>query len=146
MLILKFPGAENIDFREHLESLAQAFARLSDIYTMPVVINSHPRSRARMELFGLDTTNKICVFMEPFGFFDFITFEKNAFCILADSGTVQEECAIFGVPNVTICDVTERPEKLECGSKMLSGADTKAVVSCMKTVPELNAPWKAPAE
>jgi UDP-N-acetylglucosamine 2-epimerase (non-hydrolysing) len=40
--------------------------------------------------------------MEPFGFFDFIKLEKSAFCLLSDSGTVQEEACIFGVPNVTI--------------------------------------------
>ena len=55
-------------------------------------------------------------------FFSFVNLEKNAFMVLTDSGTVQEECAIFGVPNVTVRDVTERPETIECGSNIIGGA------------------------
>ena len=51
-----------------------------------------------------------CGSWSRFGFFDFVALERQAFCVLSDSGTVQEECAIFGVPNVTLRDVTERPE------------------------------------
>jgi UDP-N-acetylglucosamine 2-epimerase (non-hydrolysing) len=58
--------------------------------------------------------------IEPQGFFDFVALEKQAKCVLSDSGTVQEECCIFGVPNVTLRDVTERPETVEVGSNMLS--------------------------
>lgn len=84
--------------------------------------------------------------MEPFGFFDFITMEKKAFCVLSDSGTVQEECAIFGVPNVTIRDVTERPETLECGSGALSGADPELLPLLVKLTTGAAAPWVPPVE
>ena len=47
------------------------------------------------------------------GFFDFVTLERPPICVLSDSGTVQEECCIFGVPNVTLRDVTERAETVE---------------------------------
>jgi UDP-N-acetylglucosamine 2-epimerase (non-hydrolysing) len=59
----------------------------------------------------------------PPGLFDFIKLEKNAKCVLTDSGTVQEECCIFNIANLTIRDVTERPETIECGSNMVSGSD-----------------------
>ena len=84
--------------------------------------------------------------MPPFGFFEFISLERNVLCVLSDSGTVQEECAIFGVPNVTIRDVTERPETLECGSNMLSGAEVETVLQCARTVLELRGKWSAPRE
>ncbi|MEM5789617.1 MAG: UDP-N-acetylglucosamine 2-epimerase, partial [Syntrophobacteraceae bacterium] len=81
-----------------------------------------------------------------FGFFDFISLEQQAFFVLSDSGTVQEECAIFGIPNVTIRDVTERPETLECGSNMLSGAEVESVVQSVKTVLTLKGKWQPPSE
>ncbi len=84
--------------------------------------------------------------MPPFGFFDFIVLERHALCVLSDSGTVQEECAIFNVPNVTIRDVTERPETLEHGSNILSGAETETVLHSVKTVLALNDRWLPPPE
>ena len=65
--------------------------------------------------------------VSPLGFFDFVKLQKNAFCHLSDSGTVQEESAIFGVPSVTIRDVTERPETQEYGSNLLSGPSFEAM-------------------
>ena len=63
-----------------------------------------------------------------------------------DSGTVQEECCIFGVPNVTLRDVTERPETVECGSNMLAGADPATILRCVETVTQLPADWPPPPE
>ena len=88
----------------------------------------------KMKQFGVETQRGDVRFLEPFGFFDFIALEKNACCILSDSGTVQEECAIFGFPNVTLRDVTERPETIECGSNILSGSEPDVIVSCVATV------------
>ena len=85
-------------------------------------------------------------FHEPFGFFDFIALEKNAFCVLSDSGTVQEECCIFRVANVTIRDVTERPETIECGSNMLSGADPEMIMQCVRVVLDQKCDWAVPRE
>jgi UDP-N-acetylglucosamine 2-epimerase (non-hydrolysing) len=99
-----------------------------------------------MRSYGIDVMNGRVHFLPPFGFFDFITLEKNAFCVLSDSGTVQEECSIFGVPTVTLRDVTERPETLECGSNMLSGADPEMILHCVRAVLALKGQWTAPPE
>jgi UDP-N-acetylglucosamine 2-epimerase (non-hydrolysing) len=72
--------------------------------------------------------------------------EREAFCVLSDSGTVQEECAIFGVPNVTLRDVTERPETLECGSGLLSGAEPGLIPILVKLATQASQPWAPPAE
>ena len=94
--------------------------------------------------------NKEIRFLPPFGFFDFIALEENARCVLSDSGTVQEECCIFRVPNVTLRDVTERPETIECGSNVLSGADPEAILRCVEAVlgqkPDWRIPWEYLAE
>jgi len=138
--------AENVDVEARLRSLAAAFDRLHAQYGIPVVVSTHPRTAGRLKSFGIAPSHAQVRFLDPFGFFDFIALERQARCVLTDSGTVQEECAIFGVPNVTIRDVTERPETIEHGSNMLSGACTDTVVRCVETVLQLTREWTPPPE
>ncbi len=137
---------ENVDVRERLSGVVTALDKLQKEYSVPIIVSTHPRSKKRMGEFGVLANNEKIRFMPPFGFFEFITLERNALCVLSDSGTVQEECAIFKVPNVTIRDVTERPETLECGSNILSGTDTDTVIGCVRTVLGLKGKWTAPRE
>lgn len=138
---------ENVDVEERLRSLIGALEQVQREYQLPVVCSTHPRTRARMQGFRLDPQAEGGIqFHDPFGLFDFVALEKNAFCVLSDSGTVQEECCIFGVPNVTIRDVTERPETVECGSNMLSGAEPETVLRCVRAVLDQRGGWVAPPE
>ena len=66
-------------------------------------------------------------FYEPFGFFDFVKLEQHAVCAITDSGTVQEECCLFGVPTVTIRQTTERPETIDCGSNVVCGLKAQRI-------------------
>ena len=84
--------------------------------------------------------------LEPLGFFDFVQLERHARGVLSDSGTVQEECCIFGVPNVTLRDVTERPETLECGSNIVVGSDPELAGAALAAAVRRAAPWRAPAD
>jgi UDP-N-acetylglucosamine 2-epimerase (non-hydrolysing) len=139
--------AENVDVEHRLRSLIGALEALQREYGLPIICSTHPRTRAVMERFRLDPeAHKQIRFCEPFGFFDFIALEQVAFCVLSDSGTVQEECAIFNVANVTIRDVTERPETIERGSNMLSGADPETVLRCVRAVLDRAGEWTAPPE
>jgi len=137
---------ENVDIEERLHSLVRALELLQAKYELPVICSTHPRTRARMERFQVDTKNSRVQFHEPFGFFDFIALERNAFCVLSDSGTVQEECCIFKVANVTIRDVTERPETIEAGSNILSGAGVEDIQRAVATVLDQKPDWHAPPE
>ncbi len=83
---------------------------------------------------------------DPWGLFDFVRLEKNAACVLTDSGTVQEECCIFKVANVTLRDVTERPETLEVGSNILSGANPESILRCVDLVFNRPKVWVPPPE
>ena len=111
-----------------------------------MIVSTHPHTRNKLESFGISLANPGIRFLEPFGFFDFITLEQKALCVLSDSGTVQEECAIFKIPNVTLRDVTERPETLECGSNILSGADATDILCCVDLVLSTPPDWNPPAE
>ena len=137
---------ENVDVEARLRSLTQALILLQKEYKMPVICSLHPRTKNRMQRYGVSSANKQIKFHAPFGFFDFIALEQNAFCVLSDSGTVQEECCIFRVANVTIRDVTERPETIECGSNMLSGADPDTILQCVRVVLDQKCNWSVPHE
>ena len=138
--------AENVDIESRLLSFVESLHILERTYQIPVIVSTHPRTRLRMEKFQVVVDNPRIRFLEPFGFFDFITLEREARCVLSDSGTVQEECAIFRVPSVTLRDVTERPETLEAGSNMLTGADAQGIVSMVNLVLSEGVDWTPPPE
>jgi len=138
--------AENVDVEERLRGLVDALTLLHREYGYPVVCSFHPRTRSKVEAFGVNIRKAGLRFVDPFGFFDFIRLEKAAFCLLSDSGTVQEEACLFGVPNVTIRDVTERPETVECGSNVLSGADPQTILRLVKMVTGRKGRWQPPVE
>jgi UDP-N-acetylglucosamine 2-epimerase (non-hydrolysing) len=138
--------AENVDIESRLRAIVDSFARLHVETGFPVVCSFHPRTRARVEGFGVDVAKEGLRFVEPFGLFDFVRLEKSAFCILTDSGTVQEEACIFGVPNVTLRDVTERPETIECGSNILAGTSPEAISRSVRMATSKGRRWVPPAE
>jgi UDP-N-acetylglucosamine 2-epimerase (non-hydrolysing) len=137
---------ENVDDPGRLASLVRVLDRVRAEHERPVVVSVHPRTRKRLEEGGLRPTDPDVRLIEPLGLPDFVRLERDAFCVLSDSGTVQEECCIFKVPNVTIRDTTERPETLECGSNMLSGVEPDAVLRCVKVVTQDPASWRVPGE
>jgi UDP-N-acetylglucosamine 2-epimerase (non-hydrolysing) len=145
-LLVTMHREENVDVEVRLRSLAEALSLLQKEYQMPIICSMHPRTMNRMQRFGVGIVNDGINLHAPFGLFDFITLEKNAYCVLSDSGTVQEECCIFGVANVTIRDVTERPETIECGSNMLSGCDPAIIQQCVRVVLDQKSKWMAPLE
>jgi UDP-N-acetylglucosamine 2-epimerase (non-hydrolysing) len=129
--------AENVDTPERLEKFLQAFRALHTQYGKPVIISTHPRLRDRLNKQQTSTDKRDGLyFLDPLGFFDFVHLQQQAFCVLSDSGTVQEEAAIFGIPNVTLRDVTERPETVECGSNILSGAEPAMIALAVKVALE----------
>ncbi|MBZ5524450.1 MAG: UDP-N-acetylglucosamine 2-epimerase (non-hydrolyzing) [Acidobacteriia bacterium] len=138
--------AENVDVEVRLRSLVEGLQRIHAEYQYPVICSLHPRTRAMVEAFGINLAHAGLSFVEPLGFFDFIHLEQSAFCLLTDSGTVQEEACILHVPNVTVRDVTERPETIECGSNVLAGADPDVMVRLVKLVTGRPAQWQAPPE
>jgi UDP-N-acetylglucosamine 2-epimerase (non-hydrolysing) len=143
--LLTLHRAENVDVPSRLNALMQGISRLVRIYDCPVIISAHPRFRQRIEAIGIALDPHLRL-LPPFGFFDFGRLERDAFCVLTDSGTVQEECAILRVPNVTLRDVTERPETLECGAGILAGTDPDTLERAVRVSLDRAGQWSAPAE
>jgi UDP-N-acetylglucosamine 2-epimerase (non-hydrolysing) len=138
--------AENVDVEHRLRNLVNALVSLQDRYGFPVLCSLHPRTRSKMREFGIALDETCVRFVKPFGFFDFVRLEQTAFCVLSDSGTVQEETCILGVPNVTIRDVTERPETIECGSSTLAGCDPQRILDAVEIATHGNKSWQPPPE
>jgi UDP-N-acetylglucosamine 2-epimerase (non-hydrolysing) len=135
--------AENVDVPERLFGIVSALNRLAADYDRQVVWSVHPRTRERIQASGFEVNRRILL-SAPFDLFDFVRLEKSAFCVLTDSGTVQEECCIFGVPAVTVRDTTERPETVECGSTMLAGCDADRILEAVKLMTETCFDWDMP--
>jgi len=135
--------AENVDVKERLIELMEGLVAVANKYRKPIICSTHPRTRDKLSRYGLDYSEDI-QFLEPLGFFDFVKLEKNAKCVLTDSGTVQEECCLFHVPTVTLRDSTERPETIECGSNILSGIDKEKVVNCVDLMSISDRNWQIP--
>ena len=138
--------AENVDDPARLERLLQGLALVADTYLQLMVVSLHPRTADKMRLFGLDSQSERVRLLTPLGFFDFVKLERTARCVLSDSGTVQEECCIFRVPNVTIRDVTERAETIECGSNVLTGSAPAAILCAVDVALNSARDWMPPAE
>lgn len=138
--------AENVDDPARLAALFDGLSRVAKQYGLPMVCSVHPRTRERLKQAKLELSQEQFILSEPFGFFDFIHLEQHAFCMISDSGTVQEEACIFGIPNVTIRDVTERPETVECGSNALAGADPERLLALIAFATGAQRKWKAPPE
>lgn len=138
--------AENVDIEERLKALSLSIDKIQNDYGLPVICSLHPRTRSKMQKFGLGVQNTGVHWIEPLGLFDFIALEKTAYCVLSDSGTVQEECCLFHIPNVTLRDVTERPETIDCGSNILSGVDSETINRCVHLVTSREPNWQIPTE
>ncbi|PKQ38016.1 MAG: UDP-N-acetylglucosamine 2-epimerase (non-hydrolyzing) [Actinobacteria bacterium HGW-Actinobacteria-1] len=136
--------AETTDDPARLASLVEALNSAVEQYGMPALASLHPRTADKMQQFGV--AEGAVRFVPPMGLFDFVRLEKEAFCVLSDSGTVQEECCIFGVPTVTMRDVTERPETIECGSNILAGVEAERILPAIDLAVRSAGTWTPPAE
>lgn len=134
---------ENVDNEDSLKNIIKSINEISEKY--PTVFSVHPRTRDKMKKFGVKTSRNVIV-SEPFGFFDFVKLEKNAMCVISDSGTVQEETCIFQVPAITIRKTTERRETVECGSNILCGTDYNDILEAFNIIIKKENKWIAPSD
>ena len=138
--------AENVDIPSRLAKLLEGLSLVGDYYEQPVIVSLHPRTANKIASYKIPICSKWVRIVEPLGFFDFVALEKQAKCVLTDSGTVQEECCIFNVCNVTIRDVTERSETIEVGGNILSGADPEGILNCVRLALASYSKWVPPSE
>jgi UDP-N-acetylglucosamine 2-epimerase (non-hydrolysing) len=137
--------AENVDVPDRLASFVEAFRRLHALHGLPIVWSVHPRTASALARRRVVLDRGIRA-IEPVGLFDFIQLERQARCVLTDSGTVQEECCLLMIPSVVLRDVTERPETLDVGSTRLTGADPSTILAGVEEALAAPPAWTPPPE
>lgn len=99
---------------------------------LPIVFPVHPRTKR--QLGKLITKNRSLVTIDPLGYHDFLQLVRNARLVLTDSGGIQEEASVLGVPCITMRDNTERPITISKGTNILAGTEQKKIYACVKRV------------
>jgi UDP-N-acetylglucosamine 2-epimerase (non-hydrolysing) len=124
--------AENVDDKARFSGLIAGLQKVQVEFGLPLIYPIHPRAEKQLQTFGLDTRGISLV--EPLDYLGFLQLESLAGLVLSDSGGVQEETCILGVPCVTLRDNTERPETLDVGSNILVGPDPERILAPEKAV------------
>ena len=127
---------EVVDKPENLVALIESLNALTDKYGYPVIFSTHPRTKKRLEILDSVKTSEKIIFSKPFGFFDYIHLQKNAYCTLSDSGTTTEESSLLNFPAVTIRNAHERPEGNDEGTLIMCGYKRDRVLKAVEVVTE----------
>lgn len=131
--VLSAHREENVDNPKNFDSLIKAINDVAKEYKMPIVFSAHPRTRKKIEASNYKL-NELVYYMKPLGFNDYNKLQKNAFCVISDSGTITEESSILGFPAITIRQAHERPEGMDEGTLIMSGVESKDILDSIKVV------------
>ncbi len=130
-ILLSAHREENIDNEGNFFELMEAVNTMADVYGMPVIYSTHPRSAAFIQKRGFRFHENVRS-LKPFGFFDYNHLQKNAFCVVSDSGTLPEEAAYYRFPAVSVRTSTERPEALDKGAFVIGSITTDQVLQAVE--------------
>lgn len=135
---------ENVDVKSRLRAMLGGIESVAASSGLGVIFSVHPRTRSKIEAFGIKLSERVKV-IQPVGFLDFLNLESQAALIMTDSGGLQEEGCILGVPCVTLRTTTERPETIKAGSNILAGIEKKSIiVAAEKMLKKKRDSWKNP--
>jgi UDP-N-acetylglucosamine 2-epimerase len=124
---------ENVDSPKNLAKLVTILNILTARFGLPVIVSTHPRTQSRLAKLNLQT-NPLVRFEKPFGFFDYVTLQQNARCVLSDSGTITEESSIMNFPALNLREAHERPEGVEEGAVMMVGLNSERILQALELV------------
>ena len=125
---------ENVDSESNLNDLLDSLNALAEKYGFPVIVSTHPRTRKRIDALPKRDMNPLIRFLKPLGFLDYIKLQKEAYCVLSDSGTITEESSLLNFPAVTMRNAHERPEGMDEGTLIMSGLKPETILDCVSVV------------
>lgn len=131
-IIVSTHREENIDSPQNFQSLLDTLEALEKHFTKTIIVSTHPRTRKKLEATGFVNQNANIRFMKPFGFFEYIKLQKEAFCVVSDSGTITEEASLLKIPAVTIRQAHERPEGMDEGTLIMTGLKPDNVIKAIE--------------
>ena len=128
---------ENIDIDENFINLTNAINKVAEKYCYPIIFSTHPRTKNKIEEKKINF-HPLIQNIKPLGFFDYVNLQKNAFCVLSDSGTISEESSMMNFPAISIRTSTERPEAIDFGNILLGGITETNILNsidiCLNTI------------
>ncbi|HWO28006.1 MAG TPA: UDP-N-acetylglucosamine 2-epimerase, partial [Candidatus Acidoferrum sp.] len=138
--VLTLHRPSNVDDSETLEGILRAVSAIA--VELPVLFPIHPRTRKNIESFGLLrylSTDEApggvgIVPLDPLGYLDFLSLNDHARLVLTDSGGIQEETTVLGVPCLTLRENTERPATVECGSNQVIGVNPDRILEAAHSI------------
>jgi len=130
--IVSIHREENVDNSENLGKLLKSLEKIVEIYEIPVIVSTHPRTKNRLEKLGKKDISKKIIFMKPFGFFDYVKLQMHAKCAISDSGTICEESSMLNFPAITVRNAIERPEAMDTGSIVVTGVEPEVIIDAIK--------------
>lgn len=136
-ILLSAHREENIDIEENFFSMMNAVNAMAETYNVPILYSCHPRSQKMIEKRGFKFDPRV-IRSQPLGFFDYNHLQKNAFCVVSDSGTVPEEGAYFKFPTVSVRTSTERPEAMDEGVFIIGTISSEAVCQAVNMAVEMH--------
>jgi UDP-N-acetylglucosamine 2-epimerase (non-hydrolysing) len=135
--LLTLHRSENVDSKDRLKYLLGQIGSLTE---ENIIFPIHPRTKKMIELFDLIVPGNVqCI--KPIGFLDMVTLEKYSKLILTDSGGVQEEACVLGVPSITLRTTTERPEVVDVGANILM---SKSLLADFNKMVNIKRGWENP--
>ena len=118
---------ENISSDKNFLDLVDSLNTISDIYKLPIIVSTHPRTRNKINELNIEF-NPLISLMKPLGFNDYVKLQKDAKAVLSDSGTISEESSILEFPALNIREAHERPEAMEEASVMMVGLEKERIL------------------
>ncbi len=144
-LLASLHRQESVDAPERLAGLLAGLGALADRTALPVILSTHPRTRDRLERAGLAPPPGVRC-LPPFGFADWCRLQRDAACVVSDSGTAPEEAAMLGFRCVVARRAMERPEALETGAALVCGIEPDAIVEATLVALAQSPPAHVPPE
>lgn len=129
-ILLSAHREENIDNETNFFNLMNAVNEMARNYDIPILYSCHPRAKKYIEERGFVFDKRI-IQHKPLGFFDYNKLQKNAFCVVSDSGTLPEEGAYYNFPAVSIRTSTERPEAMDKGVFVIGSIESEKVIQAV---------------
>lgn len=124
---------ENIGDDRNFYNLVDTLTEIADIYKLPVIVSTHPRTRKKIEEQKVEF-NPLVKLLKPLGFHDYNKLQLEAKVVLSDSGTISEESSIMKFPALNIREAHERPEAMEEASVMMVGLEKIRVMQGLKVL------------
>jgi len=121
-MVLSLHREENVDNK--LEELMNRVNKVAEYFNMPIIFTIHPRTKNKLNGIKL---NPLIQCRDAFGFKEYLALQKNAFCVISDSGTISEEASILNFPAVSLRQAQERPEAFEKGNMLLADDLARAI-------------------